>query len=217
MGPLGAIIYFFTRVGYFVKSGIDWRRQVNQYEINKSYAIPDMYRFSIFPLDFISVRRSQFQYDNTTPGSPGDYAHTVIRVKDIHPFILNADSTFVDVRSFDKNDPSAFDGWRLKIANGFIWGTDEKFHAVDANHVAFDLKGTPGILEFYLEGQPKNNRVAHTITEEGKAYALAPNVQPNILTKLQAAIHGNEMKYGIILFLIIATMAYIATEEKKQL
>jgi hypothetical protein len=225
MGPLGAIIYFFSRVAFFVKSGIDWRHQIDQYEIDKSYRVPEMYRFSIFPLDFIPVRNSQLAADTPTYGNingrrtgNNDYAHTYIKISDIYPFILNAKSTFVDVRSFNKNKPSEFDGLRLYVAAGYVLGSDGLYHIIDANHVAYDQKGTPGILAFYLDpalNNPARNRILQTIDETGKAYTLAPNVEPNILTKLQVAIHGNELKYSLILFLIIASMAYIATEEKK--
>lgn len=225
MNPVSMIKYFFGKVYGYVKAGLDWRLLINDYERAKTHAVAKNYRFHIFPLDFISVRRSEFAMDNTVPGSRGDYAQTVIYVDDIYPFILNAHSSAVLVRSFRKSNPSAFDGMLLEVGYGYvhgkidkkgnlILGPDGKWLPIDANHVGFDKPGTPGILTFYVDNAPMNNRQAHTITETGKAYALAPNVEPNIITKAQVLVKGKNWIYIVIILVVVITLALSVKDEK---
>ena len=203
MDPISMITLFFGKVFGYVKSGIDWRHAVNAYETNKTYFVAQKYKYRIFPIEFISVRRSAFLCDTDTPGSPGDYARTVIKVKDIYPFILNAHSSAVFVRSFRKNNPSAFDGFLLETGLGYVIGTDGKFIPIDANHIGFDVPGTPGILDFYIDNDPNGNRIAHTVTEKGKAYALAPHVAPNIITEAQVLVKGENWIYGLLFLMLV--------------
>ena len=208
MDPISMISSFVFRVLGYVKAGVDWRHGINKYELDKRDTVALRYKFKIFPLDFISVRRSQFAGDKTIPGSRGDYAQTVIKVKDIYPFILNAHSSAVFVRSFRKNNPSVFDNVKLNVAGGYFLGTDKKYHIIDANHYGYDKPGTRGIITFYTEpGNAAENRKAHSLHETGKAYALAPNVKPNLITEMQVLVKGKNYIYGAILLLIIVFIA----------
>ncbi|NOY50446.1 MAG: hypothetical protein GXO88_07790 [Chlorobi bacterium] len=216
MDPISMITIFFTNVFGYVKSGLDWRHLVNAYETDKSYFVARKYRFSIFPIDFVSIRNSYFPYNNDKHGGPGDYASTYIKVKDIYPFILNAHSSYVYVRSFHKSNPSAFDRVQLNTGYGYVMGTDGRFHAIDANHVGYDQPGTPGILSFFISNDPTGNRRAHAITESGKAYALAPNVQPNILTEMQVLVKGENWIYGMIIFLIFIALVIKSKQKVKK-
>jgi len=203
MDPVSMMMFFFGKVAGFVKSGIGWRRMINGYETEKARIIPEMYQYKIFPLDFVPVRRSSLEFDNTTPGSPGDYAHAMIKVKDIYPFILSAHSGFLVVRSFKKDNPSAFDNVKLNISAGYVIGNDGKLVMIDANHVAYDKPGNQGYLNFYTDPSSGAavNRKAHVVNETGLAYALAPNVKPNIITKSLVLFAGPDAwKYGIIIF-----------------
>ena len=213
MDPISMIFGFVYKVLGFVKSGVDWRHAVNAYETNKTYSVAQKYQFSIFPLDFVSIPRSAFSYDRTPPGSAGDYSQTVIKVKDIYPFILNAHSSAVYVRSFRKSDPSAFDHVLLNTT-GWIKGTDGRYWMIDDNHAGLDKPGTPGILTFYINNDPIGNRRAHTIRETGKAYALAPNVRPNIITDAQVLVKGENWIYGLLFLMIIAGI-YLEKQKNK--
>jgi len=216
MNPIQIVYYYFGKVFGFVKSGLDWRRMVEAYETEKSKFVAQNYRFQIFPLEFISIPRSAFAYDQTVPGSRGDYAQTVIKVKDIYPFILDAHSSAVFVRSFRKSDPSAFDGLLLQVGHGYVLGTDGRFQPIDANHVGYDKPGTPGILTFSIDNDMLANREAHSITETGKAYALAPNVEPNIITEAQVLVKGENWIYGVIILMIFIAIVINSKQKAKK-
>ncbi len=228
MDPITMISSFVIRVLGYVKSGIDWRHAVNRYETNKTNVVAQKYQFRIFPLDFVGVHRSAFLYDSTPPGSAGDYTHTVIKVKDIYPFVLNGSyGSQITIRSFSKLHPSALDGRVLNVS-GFCLGSylqkfsdrhhkfdPNKYYPINPNSSAFDRPGIPGILEFSdSKDNYIDNRRIHAIREMGKAYALAPNVRPNIITDAQVLVKDKNWIYALVLFLIIAG-AYLEKNKKQ--
>lgn len=228
------ILMFFNNVTRYVISGINFRAFVNKYKLDKSLFIKDKYKYKVIPVDFVSVRQSYFT-PGAEHGGPGDYAHFYLKVNDIYPF-ENVKDKIIRIYSFKKDNKSQWDNKKLIIGNAYIKGTDGYYRTITDNQVEYDKNGAfikrPGLLdatwckteachiderEVLGIGIHEDGTYYNLSPETGKAYTLAPNVDPNMINKLIAtlmtAIKGNG-KYWIIGVILLVIILWVAMEDK---
>jgi hypothetical protein len=168
------------------------------------------------------VKNSAFRYH--AENEPNDYANVYLKADDIFPFTLNNNGP-VNIESFNPDKKSAYQATNVNVAGAYTMGADGKYHLIDPNHYKFnparpfepyDRPQQPGLLAIpdlkNLGFVPYGNTgTFHQVAESGKAYILAPGIEPDFFTELLIDIKPLFNRIGIKpeIFLIVFVLSLI--------